>query len=176
MGSNPSGLKGPKNPVESVSWDQCQAFLTKLDAKTGGQGGKFALPTEAQWEYACRAGSTTKYCCGDDEARLGDHAWSKENAGEKTHPVGQKKPNAWGLYDMHGNVWEWCADWYDYGYYAKSPADDPSGPAGGSGRVRRGASWLDVAGVCRSGIRSRGRPGDGIDFVGFRVARVPADK
>ena len=123
-----------------VSWDDCQQFLGKLNAKVGTGAGKFALPTEAQWEYACRAGSTTRYCFGDDESQLGEYAWYDANSDSKTHPVGEKKPNAWGLYDMHGNVLEWCEDWYDEWwpkgsttpwYYASSPTDDPPGPSGG---------------------------------------------
>ena len=117
------------------------------------------MPTEAQWEYACRAGSTTRYCFGDDESGLGEYAWYGENSGDKTHPVGEKKPNAWGLYDMHGNVWEWCADWYDGGYYAQSPTDDPTGPATGSFRVVRGGGWHYAAGCCRSAYRHGTRPG-----------------
>ena len=138
-------------------------------------GGKFSLPTEAQWEYACRAGSTTRYCFGDDESRLGEYAWYDENSGDKTHPVGEKKPNAWGLYDMHGNVWEWCQDWYDDGYYAKSPTDDPTGPSTGSCRVIRGGSWDDGARSCRSADRNRNSPGYRLDNLGFRVSRVPAE-
>ena len=138
MGSNPSNVKGPKNPVETVSWDLCQLFLKKLNAKIAGHGGTFVLPTEAQWEYACRAGTTTKFYCGDDEALLTEYAWYKANGGDKTHPVGEKMPNPWGLYDMSGNVWQWCQDWYDERYYANSPTDDPAGPSGGLARVDRG--------------------------------------
>jgi len=174
-GNNLSEFKGPKNPVERVYWDDCQAFLDKLNAKTGGQGGKFVLLTEAQWEYACRAGSTGKFCFGDDENQLGEYAWHGKNSGSKTHPVGQKKPNAWGLYDMHGNVWEWCADWYGEGYYAKSPADDPSGPTTGEYRVNRGGSW-GPAGLCRSALRGADVPGSLFNDLGLRVARVPADR
>ncbi len=105
MGNNPSHFKGLKNPVETVAWDDCQKFLEKLNAKIGTQGGKFVLPTEAQWEYACRAGSTTRYCFGDDKSGLGEYAWYWANSDKKTHPVGEKKPNAWGLYDMYGNAW-----------------------------------------------------------------------
>ena len=154
-----------------VAWDDCQAFLVKLNAKIGMQGGKFVLPTEAQWEYACRAGSTTKYSFGDEEARLGDYAWYNANAGGLPHPVGEKKSNAWKLYDMHGNVWEWCADWYDPGYYAKSPSDDPRGPATGTDRVNRGGVWDRAAWVCRSAFRSYGPAVPG-NCAGFRVARV----
>ena len=140
MGSNPSYFKGPKNPVENLSWDDCQGFLSKLNAKTRGIRGTFQLPSEAQWEYACRAGSTTRYCFGDDESQLGDYAWYEANMAGKTHPVGEKKPNAWGLYDMHGNVWEWCQDWYDD--YPKSAVDDPVGPPMGAAHVDRGGSWI----------------------------------
>ena len=161
MGNNPSRFKGPKNPVETVSWDDCQQFLDKLNAKVGVRGGKFQLPTEAQWEYACRAGSTTTYCFGDDESGLGEYAWYATNSGGRTHPVGEKKPNAWGLYDMHGNVWEWCQDWYDGSYYANSPTDDPTGPTTGSSRVFRGGSWRERARGCRSALRVASCPGTG---------------
>jgi formylglycine-generating enzyme required for sulfatase activity len=176
MGSNPSWFKGPKNPVQTVSWDDCQKFLDKLNAKTGGQGGKFVLPTEAQWEYACRAGSTMQYCFGDDEARLGDYAWYTANSRHKAHPIGEKKPNAWGLYDMHGNVWEWCADWYDAGYYAGSPKDDPTGSTTGWYRVFRGGSWNNDARLCRSAFRNLDLPGTWFNYLGLRIVRVPADK
>jgi len=104
MGSNSSYFKGPKIPVEAVSWDDCQQFLGKLNAKSAAGAGKFVLPSEAQWEYACRAGSETRYCFGDDEKQLGEFAWYDENSGKKPHPVGEKKPNAWALFDMHGNA------------------------------------------------------------------------
>ena len=162
--------------MECVSWDDCQAFLVKLNAKAGGQGGKFALPTEAQWEYACRAGSTTGYCFGDGEAGLDEYAWYAANSGGNVQPVGGKKPNAWGLYDMHGNVWEWCQDWYDKEYYAKSATDDPAGPPHGEGRVERGGSWNDSAKGCRSANRSNLGPGDRGGNLGLRVTQLPADK
>jgi formylglycine-generating enzyme required for sulfatase activity len=175
MGSNPSYFKGPKNPVETVSWDDCREFLKKLNAKLGTQRGKFVLPTEAQWEYACRAGSTTRYCFADDEVRLGDYAWYAENSDGKPHPVGEKKPNAWGLYDMHGNVCEWCRDWVDDGYYARSPTDDPSGPATGLVRVVRGGGWKIDSRGWRSATRDGALPERRGD-VGFRIALIPADK
>ena len=177
MGDNPSHFKGPRNPVETVNWNDCQAFFDKLNAKTGGRGGKFQLPTEAQWEYACRAGSRTRYYFGDDASGLGEYAWYGENYRDgKTHPVGEKKPNAWGLYDMHGNVWEWCADWSDGGYYASSPTDDPTGPSTGSYRVIRGGSWLAAPWECRSLHRNRIEPGYRSGRLGLRVARVPAEE
>ena len=184
MGDNPSQFIGPKDPVEMVSWDVCQQFLAKLNATIGKQGGKFVLPTEAQWEYACRAGSAAAFCFGDDESSLGEYAWYFENAEKKTHPVGEKKPNAWGLYDMHGNVNEWCHDRYDDGYvsersryYANSPTDDPTGPKTGSGRVYRGGDWYRGASGCRSALRWTGFPGDTSrnSNLGLRVSRVPAD-
>ena len=160
MGNNPSHFKGLRNPVENVSWDDCQKFLDKLNGKVGG--GKFQLPSESQWEYACRAGSKTWYCFGDDRSGLGEYAWYGENSDGKTHPVGEKKPNAWGLYDVHGNVYEWCQDWYDGGYYAKSPMDDPTGSCNRLvPRVSR--RWLGLPGavlpvgvpshLCEPGVR-----------------------
>ena len=175
MGSNPSHFKGPKNPVENVNWDDCQQFLGKLNAQVGSGAGKFQLPSEAQWEYACRAGSKTKYCFGDDDSKLGDYAWYDANSDRKTHPVGEKKPNAWGLYDMHGNVWEWCQDWWKDGYYKESPVDDPTGPTGGSIRVARGGGWDDPAGYCRSALRGNLEPGLRNGNLGLRVSRVPAE-
>ena len=134
------------------------------------------MPTEAQWEYACRAGSKTRYCFGDDASKLDEYAWYGQVSGGKTHPVGEKKPNAWGLYDMHGNVSELCQDWYDDAYYAKSPTDDPTGPPTGSCRVGRGGSWFDDARYCRSAYRGGHGPGDRDYDLGLRVSLVPADK
>jgi formylglycine-generating enzyme required for sulfatase activity len=137
-------------------------------------GWEYGSPTEAQWEYACRAGTTTAYSFGDDEGKLGDYAWYRDNSERKTHPVGEKLENAWGLCDMHGNVIEWCAD--SYGEYATEPVTDPSGPTTGSVRVRRGGSWNLRAGFCRSANRFRFSPDDGIVFLGFRVAAVPSSQ
>ena len=172
MGSNPSHFKSPKNPVEQVSWDDCQQFLVKLNAKSGGQGSKFVLPTEAQWEYACRAGSTGKFCFGGDETQLSEYAWYYENSGNRTHPVGEKQPNAWGLYDMHGTIWEWCQDWY--GDYGAEAVDDPNGPTKGSIRVYRGGSWNSSATLCRSAYHSGFQPFNRFNRLGFRVATVPS--
>lgn len=175
MPLNPSQFKGAKNPVDSVRWDDCQAFLSRLNEKFAKTAGKFALPTEAQWEYACRAGSTTYWNFGNSGLVLGDYAWYSNNSESKTHPVGEKKPNAWGLYDMNGNVWEWCQDWYDGNYYAKSPMDDPTGPATGSIRVSRGGGWNDGGGGCRSANRGRGTAVNRLDHLGLRVSLVPAE-
>jgi formylglycine-generating enzyme required for sulfatase activity len=136
MGDNPSEFKkcGDDCPVETVSWDDVQAFIKKLNAMDDDR--IYRLPTEAEWEYACRGGSTTVFCFGDSDSALDEYAWFGGNSKESTHPVGQKKPNAWGLYDMHGNVWEWCQDWY--ADYPGKPVRDPVGPGKGSGRVCRG--------------------------------------
>jgi formylglycine-generating enzyme required for sulfatase activity len=170
MGQNPSCFKGPRNPVESVSWEDAVEFCRKLSAlpEEKAAGRVYRLPTEAEWEYACRAGSKTQYCFGDDESRLGAFAWYYSNSGEKTHPVGEKQPNAWGLYDMYGNVWEWCADWHDA--YPDGAVSDPLGPQQGSSRVPRGGSWLDGAAHCRSAFRGRSLPSGRGNDVGFRVA------
>jgi formylglycine-generating enzyme required for sulfatase activity len=172
MGGNPSHFKGPKNPVEQFSWDDCRQFFDKLNTKVGG--GKFQLPSEALWEYACRAGSKTKYCFGDDASKLGEYAWYDENSGNKTHPVGEKKPNAWGLYDMYGNVWEWCRQWNGGGYYAPSPTGDPMGAPGAPIRVIRGGSCYSPACDCRSATHDFGFPGPS-NNLGLRVSLVPAD-
>ena len=138
MGSNPSQFKGVDRPVDTVSWDDCQVFLSKLQARTGH---RFALPTEAQWEYASRAGNTNRWSFGDNPSAVGDYAWCDVNAGGATHPVGGKKPNVWGLYDMSGNVWEWCGDFYTKHAYDGGDAVDPLGPLTGTGRVLRGGAW-----------------------------------
>ncbi len=124
MGSNPSLFTGdPNRPVENVSWNDVQEFIRRLNAQEGAT--LYRLPTEAEWEYAARAGTTTRWSFGDDASQLARYSWYSENAGGQTHPVGQLLPNPWGLYDMYGNVWEWVQDWYDAGYYEVSPAVDP---------------------------------------------------
>jgi formylglycine-generating enzyme required for sulfatase activity len=169
MGSNPSSFEGENRPVEQVSWDDAQEFIKKLNSRSGMT---FRLPTEAEWEYAARAGTKTVYSFGDNVNKLGEYAWYSANSGSQTHPVGQKKPNVWGLYDMHGNVWEWCADWYDSSYYAKDPSENPSGPSGGSSRVLRGGCWPSDARHVRSALRGIDAPADRDDFIGFRLVRT----
>jgi formylglycine-generating enzyme required for sulfatase activity len=167
MGKNPSDFKGGQNPVERVSWDDAVEFCKEFSRKTGRN---VRLPTEAEWEYACRAGSKTRFCYGDDNGKLGDYAWYQMNSDSKPHPVGQKNPNDWGLYDMHGNVWEWCSDWYA-GSYANINMTDPPGSASGTNRVLRGGDWSHAASSCRSARRLRGIPDLGSFFsFGFRVA------
>ena len=167
MGNNPSRFKyDPNLPVENVSWDDVQEFLRRLNARESGP--PYRLPTEAEWEYAARAGMTTAYSFGNLH-QLGEYAWYEDNAGRTTHPVGQRKPNAWGLYDVHGNVWEWVQDWY--GPYTAGAAVDPAGPSSGSARVHRGGSWNSTARVCRSANRNYGVPGMRYDDLGFRLLR-----
>jgi len=173
MGQNPSHFKDERRPVEEVSWEDAVEFCRKL-SKMEGQ--TYRLPTEAEWEYACRAGTLTRYCFGDDEASLGEYAWYLGKSGGTTHPVGEKTPNAWGLYDMHGNVSEWCQDWYSRDYYKQGPEADPKGPDKGRMRVSRGGHWVSFGGAedCRSASRSAGEYENG--FTGFRVclARSPS--
>jgi formylglycine-generating enzyme required for sulfatase activity len=158
-------------PVEQVTWDDAVEFCKKLSAR---EGQTYRLPTEAEWEYACRAGSTTRYCFGDDESQLDEYAWVAVNSDLHSHSVGKKKPNAWGLHDMHGNVWEWCQDWYESDYYAESPTADPPGPSTGSSRVYRGGSWGNLFRNCLSSLRSRDLPAFRLYYLGFRVARGPS--
>lgn len=168
-GNNPSSNKGDSLPVENVSWDDVQRFLKKA-------GNGFRLPTEAEWEYAARANSTTAYNFGDSESQLGEYAWFYSNSGNKTHPVGEKKPNQFGLYDMHGNVWEWCSDWYSGDYYqtckSQGVITDPQGPNAGVDRVVRGGSWHYGAVVCRSASRVGLAPGGRDGNLGFRLVRI----
>jgi formylglycine-generating enzyme required for sulfatase activity len=171
MGANSSGFAGDDLPVEFVSWNDAQEFCRRLSSK---EGRAYRLPTEAEWEYACRAGSTTKYQFGDNFAQLPGYAWFDKNAGGATHGVGLKKPNAWGLHDMHGNLWQWCQDWYDPAYYQRSPVADPSNATASKFRVIRGGSWINAASFCRSASRYYLRPSDRDFSVGFRVAAEPA--
>ena len=154
MGSNPSNFKGDNLPVENVSWNDCQTFISKLNSLTGKN---FRLPTEAEWEFAARGGNNSrgyKYSGSND---IGSVAWYDGNSGSKTHSVGQKSPNELGLYDMTGNVWEWCQDWY--GNYSSSSQTNPTGPVSGSYRVYRGGSWVNLAGYCRVSNRGSITPG-----------------
>ena len=162
MWSNPSGFRGNRRPIEQVTWYDAKEFCRRLSEK---EGVTYRLPTEAEWEYACRAGTTTRYYWGDriDE----DYLWYKDNSGWKTHPVGQKLPNAWGLYDMAGNVWEWCEDWY--GSYSPDEQTDPVGPSSGSSRVLRGSSWYGGTEFVRSANRDLFTPSYRYTNIGFRV-------
>ncbi len=163
-GENPSFFVGENRPVERVSWDDAVGFAEKLSER--GEG-TFRLPTEAEWEYACRAGTETQFYFGDDAEQLGDYAWYSGNSDNETHPVASKEPNDWGLYDMHGNVWEWCADWF--GDYPSEPVTDPTGPDTGVRRVVRGGSWSNSPRYCRSASRYGDMPHNQYRF-GFRVA------
>jgi len=164
MGNNPSEFQhGDDYPVEQVSWNDVQEFLKKLNALDPGKN--YRLPTEAEWEYACRAGTS-----GERYGDLDAIAWYSGNSSSKTHPVGKKQPNAWGLYDMLGNVWEWCADWFDDNYYANSPATDPRGPLSGQYRVLRGGSWVGNDSYVRSADRNWDSPAVRYSD-GFRCSR-----
>lgn len=174
MGSNPSYFKGDNLPVECVSWDEAMEFCRKLTEREHSagrllRGWKYTLPTEAQWECACRAGTTTAYYTGGSSGDLARAGWYDANSGTQTHPVGQKMPNAFGLYDMHGNVWEWCLDWYGSRLQG---GDNPAGAKSGSYRVIRGGSCLNFAQNCRSAIRDYDSPDVRGNYLGFRVALV----
>ena len=173
MGNNPSRFKGAKNPVEKVGWDDAVSFCKKLSEmpKEKAAGREYRLPTEAEWEYACRAGSTTSYSFGETAESLGEYDWFAVGSAGKSHPVGEKKANRWGLYDMHGNVWEWCQD--RFGNYPTGASTDPKGPSGDLLRVYRGGCWSLDAGLCRSAIRN-GFDSSASNYVsGFRVALSP---
>jgi formylglycine-generating enzyme required for sulfatase activity len=170
MGCNPSKFKGDNLPVEQVSWDDIQEFLHKLNALTGK---RYRLPTEAEWEYAARGGNASggnKYSGGNN---IDDVAWYYGNRDSKTHAVGSKRSNELGIYDMSGNVREWCSDWYDKNYYSSSPSNNPTGASSGSYRVFRGGDWFNGAGYCTVAYRSSNDPGYRSGAVGFRVVVLP---
>jgi formylglycine-generating enzyme required for sulfatase activity len=179
-GRNPSGYKGARNPVENVNWMDAVAFTVKVNGLgILPSGTACRLPTEAEWEYACRAGTTTRFYNGNSEADLARIAWYGAsrvllyggNAGKRTHPVGEKEPNKFGLYDMLGNVWEWCADWY--GPYYGGGAIDPTGPATGTKRVIRGNAFPNPQGFVGCSSRASNHPQDKISAIGFRVVCGP---
>ena len=173
--TNPRHFKDAQNPVVQVSWDDAVKFCHELSALPEEQaaGRTYRLPTEAEWEYACRAESWTKWNFGKTASDIDEYAWYKRNSQSHAHPVGQLRPNAWGLFDMHGNVSEWCGDWYDEGYYQNSPSADPTGPTAGLKRVSRGGGWDSPAPNCRSACRFYA-PNTPWDHLGFRVAAVPS--
>lgn len=178
MGDNPSRFKncGDDCPVESVSWNDVQEFIRRLNDRVGT--GKYRLPTEAEWEYACRAETETPFsfgeCLSTGEANYnGNHPLSGCPKGEyrgKTVAVASFFPNQWGLYDMHGNVWEWCQDWY--GDYPSGSVTDPEGPSSSAGHVARGGSWYSYARICRSAYRGGFTPGGRFFSLGFRLSRI----
>jgi formylglycine-generating enzyme required for sulfatase activity len=163
--TNPSHFKGPAKPVESVSWDEVQQFIVRINKRDPQH--IYRLPTEAEWEYACRAGQPHSEVVGLEEV-----AWFEATSARETHPVGTKKPNNWGLYDMVGNVFEWVQDWYAPDYYAAGAATDPQGPASSSYKVYRGCAWLSPARQCRPTFRGFDFPNPGQYSAGFRLART----
>jgi len=166
MEDNPSSFKNDEAPVENVSWNDVQVFIERLNAATDGN---YRLPTEAEWEYAARGGSKGKNYKYSGSNTINEVAWYYENSSNSTHPVGGKLPNELGLYDMSGNVWEWCNDWYNLDYYAISPQNDPQGPATGAYRVLRGGAWLNPADACRVAYRNNENPDSRRNGVGFRL-------
>lgn len=170
MQNNPSEFQGDLRPVERVSWHDVQAFIQKLNTQEGTD--TYRLPTEAEWEYAARAASKSAYCFGGDTASLSQYAWYEKNSGGETHAVGQLKPNAWGLYDMHGNVHEWVQDWFDRNYYSQSPSVSPQGPESGLAKALRGGDWGSEDWHCRSASRSLGALDRRSNRVGFRLIKM----
>ena len=165
MGSNPSEYKGDNLPVETVSWNDCQKFISKLNSLTGRM---FRLPTEAEWEYAARGGKESRGYQYSGSSNISDVAWYDENSGSKTHPVGTKQANELGIYDMTGNVWEWCSDWYSS--YSSSSQTNPTGSDSGSARVSRGGGWNCNASYCRLSVRFYYTPDFRLDILGLRLA------
>ena len=188
-GKNPSRVKTPKNPVEQATWSAVARFCNARSLQEGltpcyntntwecdFSATGYRLPTEAEWEYACRAGSTMEYYYGDDPEKLKSYGWFDDNSDDHPHPVGQRKPNAWNLYDMAGNVWEWCNDNYGAKYYRESPADNPRGPKQGEKRVLRGGAWSSSYANCTSWVRNCDEMGLTdvcltMDSNGFRCVR-----
>jgi formylglycine-generating enzyme required for sulfatase activity len=191
-GRDKVGRSTAQYPVENVSWLEAARFCNALSEKDGftpyyqisgekieipdREGPGYRLPTEAEWEYACRAGKVTRFSFGKDESGVGDAGWYGGNSGGHPHPVAQKRPNDLGLYDMDGNVWEWCSDGWDADYYKKTPDDDPPGAVGAASRVFRGGGWDSEPRECRCANRSRFAPGNRSFFLGFRVARNQVDR
>ena len=192
MGVNPSRRKGPDNPVEQIRWANAAAYCNARSSLEGLRpaydpitwecdftANGYRLPSEAEWECAARAGTETAYSFGDDSSHLEHHAWSKLNSTRGPQPVAKKEPNPWGLYDMYGNVWEWCNDFYQEDYYRQSPAENPPGPKAGENRVVRGGCWNSRPSMCRSSYRNYESPAytdacfgkDISGFVGFRCVR-----
>ena len=189
MGTNPSRWKAARNPVEQLRWSDAVRYCNQRSEAEGLEpcydlttfrcnfdASGYRLPTEAEWEYACRAGTTTPYFFGGSAGQLGDFAWYEKNSGGHPRPVGGKQPNPWGLYDIVGNVWEWCHDFYQVDYYQASPGENPRGPSEGINKVLRGGAWRFSADNCRSGYRYNENPGEadvcfGYDIYGFRCVR-----
>ncbi|MGB2866237.1 MAG: formylglycine-generating enzyme family protein [Sedimentisphaerales bacterium] len=189
MGDNPSRWKADKNPVEQMRWSDGVRYCNARSESEGLEpcydldtwkcnfaANGYRLPTEAEWEYACRAGTTTAYFFGDDVSKLKAYAWFEDNSGGKPRPVGRKPANTWGLYDMHGNLWEWCNDFYKVDYYQESPGENPRGPETGETKVLRGGAWKFSAENCNSAYRYNENPGYadvcfGYDIYGFRCVR-----
>ena len=170
MGNNPSKFTGDDNPVEMVNWEDAQAFCRELSRVSGKT---YVLPTEAQWEYAARGGKKNQGCKYSGSSEMSDVAWYWNNSNKQTHPVKQKQPNELGLYDMSGNVWEWCSDWYGANYYSSGPNSNPTGPSSGRYRVVRGGGWNDFAGSCRVSHRDFYTSSYRFGYYGFRVVCLP---
>ncbi len=175
-GNEHKQIQGREQSCRTVNWNDavefCRTWRELPKAKAAGN--VYRLPTEGEWEFACRAGTTTKYSFGNNDSELVDYAWFRENSSFRHHPVGGKTPSAWGLHDMHGNIWEWCIDWW-FEAYPDGPATDPTGPTSGLYRVARGGSWDNSAESCRSAYRDASFPSIRIN-LGFRVCLSPSGK